>query len=77
MIRDAVRRPGTIAAVSTTGFVSLIVATMIDSSTGGGVSVVADVTLALAAAVLGGLWFDLPRDQEVDAAQSVRRLLAL
>lgn len=48
-----------------------------DSSTGGGVSVVADVTLALAAAVLGGLWFDLPRGQEADTARSVRRLLGL
>ena len=77
VMRDALRRPGTLAAASTTGFVSLVVATLVDSSTGGGVSVVADVTLALAAAVLGGLWFDLPRSQQADVARSIRRLLGL
>ncbi len=77
VMRDALRRPATLAAASTTGFVSLVVATTVDSSTGGGVSVVADVTLTLAAAVLGGLWFDLPRGEEADVARSIRRLLGL
>ena len=76
-MRDALRRPGTLAAASTTAFVSLVLATTVDSSTGGGVSVVADVTLALAAALLGGLWFDLPRGQEADTARSIRQLLGL
>ncbi len=76
-MRDAVRRPETLAAASSTGFVTLVVAITIDASTGRGISVVADVTLALAAAVLGGLWVDLPRGQRSESQRAVRRLLAV
>jgi hypothetical protein len=76
-VRDAVRRPGTLAAASSTGLVTLVVAITTDASTGRGVSVVGGVTLALAAAVLGGLWVDLPREQCTERRRAIRRLLAV
>ncbi|MEO9044180.1 MAG: phosphatase PAP2 family protein [Candidatus Dormibacter sp.] len=49
--------------------------TAVDASTGGGVSVVGVVTVAVVAGVLGGLRVDLPRAQSVRLARTIRRLL--
>lgn len=74
---DAVRRPATAAAAFGAALAALILAVVIDASSGRGVSVLAVLSFAAAAGALGGVWAELVRGQPAHVAVAIRRLLRL
>jgi hypothetical protein len=69
------RRSEILAWSGAAAFASLVAIIAIDAATGGGISVRADVTLALVGGMLGGLWRTLPRAAPTELRGSVRDLL--